>query len=76
MRLVWIPRRDSDPVNIWSHLVAAVGFGVLAGIASFTYLQRYPTSSPADIAVFSCFFGGAVMCLGISASVQSVNFRV
>lgn len=56
-------------VNIWSHLVGAIGFGVLAGYVSFSYLQRYPTSSTTDIAVFSCFFGGAVMCLGFSASV-------
>lgn len=56
-------------VNIWSHLLGAIGFGVLAGVASFDYLQRYPTSSKADILVFACFFGGAVMCLGMSASV-------
>src|SRR5271156_4003713 len=58
-------------VNIWSHLVGAVAFGLLAGVASFTYLQRYPTSSQADILVFACFFGGAVMCLGMSATVHS-----
>jgi len=57
-------------VNIWSHLLGAFGFGALAGYASFTFLQRYPTSSPADIAVFACFFGGAVTCLGMSASVH------
>jgi len=56
-------------VNIWSHLLGAIGFGILAGVASFDYLQRYPTSSNADIVVFACFFGGAVMCLGLSASV-------
>lgn len=59
-------------VNIWSHLLGAIGFGLLAGYASFTYLQRYPTSSYVDITVFSCFFGGAVMCLGLSASVRSL----
>ena len=68
MRLVR-PSLMFDKVNIWSHLLGAVGFGVLAGVASNTYLQRYPTSSYADIAVFSCFFGGAVTCLTMSASV-------
>ena len=56
-------------VNIWSHLLGAIGFGVLAGLASFSYLNRYPTSSSEDMAVFACFFGGAVMCLAFSASV-------
>jgi hypothetical protein len=60
-------------VNIWSHLLGAVGFGLLAGYASFTFLQRYPTSSPTDIAVFACFFGGAVTCLGMSASVNTLR---
>jgi adiponectin receptor len=62
-------------VNIWSHLLGAIGFGVLAGVASFDYLQRYPTSSKADIVVFACFFGGAVMCLAMSASVRFMKNR-
>jgi len=64
----------TDEVNIWSHLVGALGFGVIAGFALATFLQRYPTSSPADITVFSCFFGGAVTCLGMSATVQHATF--
>jgi predicted membrane channel-forming protein YqfA (hemolysin III family) len=62
-------------VNIWSHLLGSVAFGLLAGIASFSYLQRYPSSSEADIAVFACFFGGAVTCLGLSATVH-ISLRV
>jgi Haemolysin-III related len=64
-------RWEADSVNIWSHLLGAVGFGILAAGASFTYLQRYPTSSQVDVAVFACFFGGAVACLGMSATVRS-----
>jgi adiponectin receptor len=63
-------------VNIWSHLLGAIAFGLLAGYASFTYLRHYPTSSYADTAVFACFFGGAVMCLGLSASVHPLEFFV
>jgi adiponectin receptor len=63
-------------VNIWSHLLGAIGFGLLAGFTSFTYLKRYPTSSSADISVFACFFGGAVICLGFSASVRSMASRL
>jgi adiponectin receptor len=63
-------------VNIWSHLLGAIGFGLLAGFTSSNYLQRYPTSSSADISVFACFFGGAVICLGFSASVRSIFSRL
>jgi hypothetical protein len=62
-------------VNIWTHLLGAIGFGILAGVASFDYLKRYPTSSNTDIAVFACFFGGSVMCLGMSASVLPFERR-
>ena len=58
----------NESVNIWSHLLGAV----LAAAASLylwaTVHPRYASASRADTLVFACFFGGAVLCLGMSAT--------
>lgn len=60
----------NESVNIWSHLV-----GALAAAAAYLYCAirpRYASASPADLAVFACFFGGAVVCLGMSATFHAL----
>lgn len=66
----------NESVNIWSHLAGAVLFplvgwhvyGLLASSASSP-----PPSSSADVLVFSCFLGGAALCLGFSAAFHALS---
>ncbi|PHH72407.1 hypothetical protein CDD83_4948 [Cordyceps sp. RAO-2017] len=63
----------NESVNIWSHLLGAL----LALAAGGFYLvrvvrPRYAAADGADLAVFACFFGGAVLCLGMSATYHAV----
>lgn len=58
----------NESVNIWSHLLGAVGFAVGGGVLHTVIAPRYESASPADLAVFACFFAGAFCCLGMSAT--------
>ncbi|KAL0936237.1 ADIPOR-like receptor SPBC12C2.09c [Colletotrichum truncatum] len=63
----------NESVNIWSHLLGALAF---LGGGAFLYTviaPRYETASASDIIVFSCFFGGAVACLGMSATYHALS---
>lgn len=63
----------NESVNIYSHLLGAVAF--LSG-AAFLYsvvAPRYDTASAADVLVFACFFGGAICCLGMSATFHAIS---
>lgn len=58
----------NESVNIWSHLL-----GALTAVASAVYAwsavqPRYESATRADVLAFACFFGGAVLCLGMSAT--------
>lgn len=62
----------NESVNIWSHLVGAV-----VAVAGALYLHhaihpRYASAAAPDVLVFSCFFGGAVLCLGMSATFHAL----
>lgn len=62
----------NESVNIWSHLL-----GALVAVGSAAYVggivrPRYESADAADAAVFACFFGGAVVCLGMSATFHAV----
>lgn len=62
----------NETVNIWSHLLGALTFS-LAGITAYNLIHpRYVTASPADVLVFSCFFLGAFVCLGMSATYHAI----
>lgn len=59
-------------VNIWSHLS-----GAIVAIAFSAYLYgaihpRYDSATSADVLVFACFFGGAILCLGMSATFHAL----
>ncbi|KAH7131520.1 mPR-like GPCR protein [Dactylonectria estremocensis] len=63
----------NETVNIWSHLLGAV---VFLGSAAYVYhvvRPRYETATAADVFVFACFFGGAVLCLGMSATFHCLS---
>jgi adiponectin receptor len=63
----------NESVNIWSHLLGAVVFTVggiwLWGVAA----PRYLSATSTDVAVFACFFVGAFLCLGMSATYHALQ---
>lgn len=60
----------NESVNIHSHLLGAFLFLFI----SFTvYAFEVHSVSAADIAAFGCFFLGAVLCLGMSATYHTVS---
>lgn len=62
----------NESVNIWSHLVGAI---LAAGVSCYAYAvvrPRYDSARPDDVLVFACFFGGAVLCLGMSATYHAL----
>jgi adiponectin receptor len=65
-------RIHNETVNIWSHLL-----GALISIAGAVYLYwvikpRHESATGQDVAVFACFFAGAVICLGMSATYHAL----
>ncbi|KAH6856865.1 hemolysin-III related-domain-containing protein [Chaetomium sp. MPI-CAGE-AT-0009] len=63
----------NESVNIWTHLLGAAAAACAAGAGGYAYLgqllgPRYVTASAADVVVWACFLGGAVCCLGMSAT--------
>ncbi|PHH49728.1 ADIPOR-like receptor SPBC12C2.09c [Ceratocystis fimbriata CBS 114723] len=63
----------NESVNIWSHLLGSVGFVLTALYLYAVIAPRYESASPADIAVFAAFLGGAVLCLGMSATYHALS---
>ncbi len=58
----------NETVNSWTHLVGAC-LAATAGIVLYTHARpRYEMATSEDVAVFACYFLGAVTCLGMSAT--------
>ncbi|KAH7350217.1 adiponectin receptor protein [Plectosphaerella cucumerina] len=63
----------NESVNIWSHLLGALLF-LYTGIFFYQEVApRYESANDSDLLVFSCFFGGAVACLGMSATYHALS---
>jgi len=63
----------NESVNIYSHLVGAIGF-TTAGIILYTAIKpRYESATPADCLAFGSFFLGAAVCLGMSATYHTIS---
>jgi adiponectin receptor len=63
----------NESVNIWSHLIGAI-VAVLGAAYLYNVVHpRYETSDSSDVLVFGCFIGGAVLCLGMSATYHAVT---
>ncbi|GJJ73392.1 adiponectin receptor [Entomortierella parvispora] len=58
----------NESVNIWSHLLGAVAFLIVAPISYFKIIGVMETIHWTDIAVFYAFLAGAIICLSMSAS--------
>jgi adiponectin receptor len=58
----------NESVNIWSHLLGAVSAAAASLYLYGVIRPRYASARFDDVVVFGCFFGGAVLCLGMSAT--------
>ncbi|KLU88860.1 hypothetical protein MAPG_07842 [Magnaporthiopsis poae ATCC 64411] len=67
----------NESVNIWSHLLGAVFFSALGLwlLRRFFYAAvavAVVVADKADVLAFACFFAGAFLCLGMSATFHAV----
>ncbi|KAI0879393.1 hemolysin-III channel protein Izh2 [Hypoxylon argillaceum] len=64
----------NESVNIWTHAVGSLVLVPLAVLYLYAEIApRYPSAGPADELVFACFFGGAALCLGMSATFHTLS---
>jgi len=63
----------NESVNIWTHLVGAVLAGVTGIFLWATMKTRFALATHEDIIAFSCYFLGAVACLGMSATYHTIS---
>jgi adiponectin receptor len=63
----------NETVNIYTHLLGAIS-AFISSIILYRVLEpRYDTATKEDVWVFSCFFLGAIACLGMSATFHTIN---
>lgn len=63
----------NETVNIYTHLVGVV-LALFAALYAYAQLRpRYEQATQQDVLVFMCFFGGAVACLGMSATYHTIS---
>lgn len=63
----------NETVNIYTHLIGAFT-AISGGIYSYRLLRpRYEHASQEDVLVFACFFAGAALCLGMSATYHTIS---
>ena len=63
----------NESVNIWSHLIGAALAACTAIALYITIRPRYLMATREDAMVFSCFFFGAVGCMGMSATYHTIS---
>lgn len=62
----------NESVNIWSHLLGSLSALFLGAYLYYVIRPRYEAASSSDVLVFACFFAGAVLCMGMSATFHSL----
>jgi adiponectin receptor len=63
----------NETVNIYTHLFPALA-AVPCAFALYKILQpRYGRATKSDVVVFICFFSGAILCLGMSATYHTIS---
>lgn len=63
----------NESVNIWTHGIGAI-VAVVSGFWLHNVLRpRYDTASQEDVFAFSCYFFGAICCLGMSATYHAIS---
>lgn len=63
----------NETVNIYTHLVGAVVALATALLLYGSIKPRYDMATSEDVLVFSCYFFGAVACLGMSSTYHCVS---
>jgi adiponectin receptor len=62
----------NESVNIWTHIVGAALAAITAVLMYNVLRPRFEMATREDVMVFSCFFLGAVACLGMSATYHTL----
>jgi adiponectin receptor len=62
----------NESVNIWTHLIGAVMAAAAASTLFLAIRPRFLAATTEDTLVFSCYFLGAVICLGMSATYHTI----
>lgn len=62
----------NESINIWSHLIGAFVALLSAAYVYYIVHPRYVSATTSDVLVFSCFFCGAFLCLGMSATFHTL----
>lgn len=68
-----IGQLHNESVNIWTHLIGAITAAFAAVSMYFTIKPRFSMASSEDELVFSCYFLGAFLCLGMSATYHTIS---
>ncbi|CAC9887834.1 unnamed protein product, partial [Aureobasidium pullulans] len=63
----------NETVNIYTHLLGAVAALICSVYLHSLIRPRYDRATAEDVIVFGCFFGGAVACLGMSATYHAIS---
>lgn len=63
----------NETVNIYTHLFGAVVAVISAGYFYAAIKPRFRHATDEDVVVFTCFFLGAVVCLGMSATYHLIS---
>ncbi|KAI2640644.1 HlyIII-domain-containing protein [Hypomontagnella submonticulosa] len=63
----------NESVNIWTHLFGALFFPTIGTWLYHVIAPRYASANSSDTLVFACFFAGAVLCLGMSATFHAIS---
>ncbi|RFU27871.1 hypothetical protein B7463_g8479, partial [Scytalidium lignicola] len=63
----------NESVNIYTHLIGSLLF-IFWGSWLYSALRtRYESATSADILAFGCFFAGAAICMGMSATYHAIS---
>jgi adiponectin receptor len=63
----------NESVNIYTHLIPALGILPGALVLYQTLQPRYERATKSDVIAFSCFFLGAAICLSMSAIYHTIS---
>jgi adiponectin receptor len=63
----------NETINIYTHLLGAISAFISSIILYRVLERRYDTATKEDVWVFSCFFLGAIACLGMSATFHTIS---
>lgn len=58
----------NETVNVYTHLLGAIAAAIGSFLLYSALKPRYEAANQEDILMFGCFFVGAALCLGMSAT--------